>query len=82
MGEAYPELKKEADLIGRVIKEEEESFLNTLAKGIQRFEDYISETGGITGKQAFELYDTFGFPIRFNAFDVERAVHRSRRSEF
>jgi alanyl-tRNA synthetase len=73
MGEAYPELKKEADLIGRVIKEEEESFLNTLAKGIQRFEDYILETGGITGKQAFELYDTFGFP-----FDLTRLMSSER----
>jgi alanyl-tRNA synthetase len=65
MGEFFPELIAQQDLITKVIKEEEESFLRTLAKGIQRFEHYLVRANDkmIDGKFAFELYDTFGFPI-------------------
>ncbi|MGB0882056.1 MAG: alanine--tRNA ligase [Vicingaceae bacterium] len=65
MGEFFPELKAQQDIITRVIREEEDSFLRTLAKGIQRFENYLSTANDkiIDGKFAFELYDTFGFPI-------------------
>ena len=65
MGDFFPELKSQKDIITKVIKEEEESFLRTLAKGIQRFENYLSTANDkmIDGKFAFELYDTFGFPI-------------------
>jgi alanyl-tRNA synthetase len=65
MGDQFPELKKQENLITKVIKEEEESFLRTLAKGISRFEDYIakSKDKSVEGKFAFDLYDTFGFPI-------------------
>jgi alanyl-tRNA synthetase len=80
MGEAFPELKAQKDLISKVIKEEEESFLRTLEKGIQRFDNYLATTNGKTvdGAFAFELYDTFGFPIDLtelmateNNFDVD-----------
>jgi len=65
MGDFFPELKKQQDIITKVIREEEDSFLRTLAKGIQRFDNYIVSANDTTieGKFAFELYDTFGFPI-------------------
>lgn len=65
MGDAFPELKKQQELITRVIQEEEASFLRTLAKGIDRFNTYVDSLRGktIDGGFAFELYDTFGFPI-------------------
>ena len=65
MGDFFPELKAQQDIITKVIKEEEDSFLRTLAKGIQRFENYLATANDktIDGKFAFELYDTFGFPI-------------------
>ncbi len=65
MGTAFPELTKNKNLIGQVIREEEESFLRTLEKGIELLEQVIQKTEGkeISGAIAFELYDTFGFPI-------------------
>ena len=70
MGEQFGELKKQQELIQRIILEEEQSFLKTLSGGIKRFEDYVSnhETGDATkrvidGAFAFELFDTYGFPI-------------------
>ncbi len=65
MGSAFPELSKNKNLIQSVIKEEEESFLRTLEKGIELLDQVISQTTGdeIGGGVAFELYDTFGFPI-------------------
>jgi len=68
MGEAYPELISQKGLIEKVIKEEEESFLRTLETGIRLLDKAMSEvktTGKdtITGKDAFTLYDTFGFPL-------------------
>jgi alanyl-tRNA synthetase len=65
MGEFFPELRTQQTLITSVIEEEEKAFLRTLAAGITRFEDYASKNKGkiIDGFFAFELYDTFGFPI-------------------
>lgn len=65
MGDYFGELKAQQDIITKVIKEEEESFLRTLDKGIQRFNNYVSTANDkmIDGQFAFELYDTFGFPI-------------------
>ena len=65
MGSAFPELSKNKNLIQSVIKEEEESFLRTLDKGIELLDQVIRNTAGegIGGDVAFELYDTFGFPI-------------------
>ncbi len=66
MGDFYPELKSQADLIQKVIREEELSFLRTLHQGIQKFENYVAKPEGnktISGDFAFELYDTYGFPI-------------------
>ena len=66
--DVFPELHKQLDLVSRVVKEEEEAFLRTLDKGLKRIDDVITETKkqntlAINGKAAFELYDTFGFPI-------------------
>lgn len=68
MGAAYPELNAQKDLIAKVIKEEEEAFLRTLETGIRLLEKTMAEakaTGKteISGKDAFTLYDTFGFPL-------------------
>lgn len=60
----FPELKKQEDFVAKVIKEEEEAFLRTLEKGLKRIEDFITNDQKIiSGKNAFELYDTYGFPI-------------------
>jgi alanyl-tRNA synthetase len=68
MGNAYPELIAQNDLISKVMKEEEESFLRTLETGIALLDKIIIETKKaqktmVSGKAAFELYDTFGFPL-------------------
>src|SRR5690606_28254770 len=65
MGEAYPELQAQQILIEKVIKEEEESFLRTLETGIKMLEKSIPESKGeyLSGEVAFQLYDTYGFPI-------------------
>ena len=59
----FPELKKQQDFVQKVVLEEENSFLRTLATGIQRFERFETSDKIIRGDFAFELYDTFGFPI-------------------
>ncbi len=63
MGNAFPELSSQKELIIKVIREEEESFLRTLDRGIVRFNEYKNNNTKIEGDFAFELYDTFGFPI-------------------
>ncbi|WP_299683804.1 alanine--tRNA ligase [uncultured Dokdonia sp.] len=64
MGEAYPELKREKNLIVNVIREEEQSFLRTLDQGLILLDTVINNTKSdtISGEKAFELYDTYGFP--------------------
>lgn len=63
MGGFFPELKGQEGQIVRIIEAEEKTFLNTLEKGISRFESLDAKGGLIQGQDAFELYDTFGFPI-------------------
>ncbi len=66
MGEQFPELKSQQTLIEKVMREEENSFLKTLDSGIAKFENYCSKMAGktvIDGAFAFELFDTYGFPI-------------------
>ncbi|HUM45954.1 MAG TPA: alanine--tRNA ligase [Chitinophagales bacterium] len=65
-GDVFPEIRQQQSFVARVIEEEEHSFLKTLADGIRRFELYKTtnqESQVVDGKFAFELYDTFGFPI-------------------
>jgi alanyl-tRNA synthetase len=68
MGESFPELKAQKELIQKVVKQEEESFLRTLAEGLKRIEQITKGfSKNISGKQVFELYDTYGFPVDLTA---------------
>ena len=69
--DVFPELKAQLDFVIRVIHEEEISFLRTLDTGIKKFEEYKGKN--VDGKFAFELYDTFGFPI-----DLTQLMARER----
>jgi len=73
MGDAYPELAAQQTLIGKVMKEEEESFLRTLETGIRMLEKNlpVNEGGVLSGEVAFQLYDTYGFP-----FDLTELILR------
>ncbi len=65
MKDAFPELQHQADYVAKVIHEEEQSFLRTLELGIKRFETYVASASSkeIAGDFAFELNDTYGFPV-------------------
>ena len=68
MGDAYPELPAQQELIARVMKEEEESFLRTLAKGISMLNASMEQLKAegktqLDGSSAFKLFDTYGFPL-------------------
>ena len=69
MGTAFPEIKAQKQLIENVIKEEEASFLRTLEQGLILLNGIVEETKGdtVSGEKAFELYDTYGFPIDLTA---------------
>ena len=83
MGDAYPELKAQQELITRVIKEEEDAFLRTLDRGIRLLDDSMSSMKAegktvLDGTHAFRLFDTYGFPLdltelicRENGFTVD-----------
>ena len=82
MGAAFPELLRENKLISIVIKEEEHSFLRTLDQGLVLLENVIqnADSSIISGKKAFEMYDTFGFPkdltaliLRERGLDLDEA---------
>lgn len=62
--QVFPELQQQVDFVSKVVKEEEEGFLRTLEKGLKRIDEIINNASGtIKGSDAFELYDTYGFPI-------------------
>ncbi|MFD2919772.1 alanine--tRNA ligase [Terrimonas rubra] len=63
--QVFPELQQQLDFVARVIREEEESFLRTLEKGLKRIDDIIKNLSSnmIDGNDVFELYDTYGFPV-------------------
>ncbi|MCU0797169.1 MAG: alanine--tRNA ligase [Akkermansiaceae bacterium] len=65
MGGVFPELKNRQDTVRATLEQEEASFNQTLDRGLKRFEDAMADTGNneLSGDLAFQLYDTFGFPI-------------------
>lgn len=84
MGEAFPELSHEKNLIVNVIREEEQSFLRTLEQGLVLLDEVIKNTKGkeISGKKAFELYDTYGFPIDLTALILREKGLTLNEKEF
>ncbi|RKS98922.1 alanine--tRNA ligase [Flavobacterium sp. 123] len=90
MGEFFPEIKSQQQFVTNVIREEEASFLRTLDQGLQLLENVVAETKGkeVSGAKAFELYDTFGFPIDLTAlilrekgFDLDEAGFNAAMQE-
>ncbi|QQX75346.1 MULTISPECIES: alanine--tRNA ligase [Aequorivita] len=84
MGDAFPELINEKNLITNVIREEEQSFLRTLDQGLVLLENVIetADSKEISGKKAFELYDTFGFPIDLTALILRERGYSLNEKEF
>jgi len=73
MGASFPELQAQEEQIAKIIESEEKTFLNTLENGLKRFASLETTGGQISGQDAFELYDTFGFPI-----DLTRLMAREQ----
>jgi len=63
MGSLYPEVKQKKELIFENLNKEEEKFAQTLARGVKEFENLVSKNQKISGKEAFFLYETYGFPF-------------------
>lgn len=84
MGEAFPELKAQQQLCENVIREEEISFLRTLDQGLVLLEQLMkdSESKVVSGKKAFELYDTYGFPIDLTALILSEQGFSLDQEEF
>ena len=85
MGDAFPELVSQKELCTKVIKEEEISFYRTLEQGIRRMDDLMkanASTKKIEGKDAFELYDTFGFPFDLTALIASENGYEVSEKDF
>ncbi|MEM6864991.1 MAG: alanine--tRNA ligase, partial [Bacteroidota bacterium] len=84
MGKSFPELREQYQLIENVIKEEENSFLATLEQGLVLLDSLIksADVNIISGEKAFELYDTFGFPIDLTALILEEKGFQLDREGF
>ena len=83
MGVQFEELKAQKDLIQKVVKEEEESFLRTLEDGLKRIGQITKNVKGeISGKQVFELYDTYGFPADLTALILSEQNLAFSQEEF
>ena len=87
MGTAFPELNKQRDLVTKVIREEEDSFLRTLETGIRMLETIMEgarrkKKTEISGIVAFELYDTYGFPLDLTELILREESFTVNREEF
>ncbi len=87
MGDAYPELISQHELIQKVIQEEENAFLKTLATGIRLLDQIIEQTLAedykvVSGRVAFELYDTYGFPLDLTQLILKEKDLIVNRKEF
>jgi len=84
MGEFFPEIKAQQQLVTNVIREEEASFLRTLDQGLQLLDNVIAQTSGseVSGAKAFELYDTFGFPKDLTALILKEKGMSFNEEEF
>ena len=87
MGEAYPEIAKQRELIMKVIKEEEDSFLRTLENGIRMLDNAVAQAKAngvseISGKEAFILYDTYGFPLDLTQLILKENGMTLNQAEF
>jgi alanyl-tRNA synthetase len=84
MGEFFPEIKSQQQLVTNVIREEETSFLRTLDQGLQLLDNVITATKGneVSGEKAFELYDTFGFPKDLTALILKEKNMSFNETEF
>jgi alanyl-tRNA synthetase len=84
MGEFFPEIKSQQQLVTNVIREEEASFLRTLDQGLQLLENVVAQNKGteVPGAKAFELYDTFGFPKDLTALILKEKGMSFNESEF
>ncbi len=87
LGETFPELKAQSNLISKVIQEEENTFLKTLATGIKLLENLITKTIDekrtmVSGEAAFILYDTYGFPIDLTELILQESGLEVDKKEF
>jgi len=84
MGEFFPEIKAQQQLVTNVIREEEASFLRTLDQGLQLLDNVIAKTKGseVPGAKAFELYDTYGFPKDLTALILKEKDMSFNEAEF
>jgi alanyl-tRNA synthetase len=87
MGGAFPELNKQQELVTKVIREEEDSFLRTLETGIRMLENIMAAASKknqteISGNVAFELYDTYGFPLDLTELILREESFTVNRDEF
>lgn len=76
--DVFPELKAQLEFVSRVVREEEESFLRTLEKGLRKMDDILQRSApgsAIEGPAAFELYDTYGFPIDLTRLIAQEHGH-------
>jgi alanyl-tRNA synthetase len=84
MGEFFPEIKSQQQLVTNVIREEEASFLRTLEQGLQLLDKVVAETSGkeVSGAKVFELYDTFGFPKDLTALILKEKGYTFNEADF
>ncbi|CAL2085538.1 alanine--tRNA ligase [Tenacibaculum sp. 190524A05c] len=84
MGDAFPEIRKQDTLVHNVIKEEEQSFLRTLDQGLLLLDKVIEGTKGkeVSGRKAFELYDTYGFPLDLTQLIAREKGYEINEEEF